>query len=474
MPLSRPTTLVALIVLVLGLLALQPATASSPASSKDTARITVTMTLDGKPVTDVGVEVSNKHRTYYAYPTGKKATYSVKVRPGTYHVAAIDYNAELDLYTGYPTKAIRKQDSAPVTVAKGEHRKVTLKLVRAATVTGRVVEASGAPVPNFRLRATNVDRAGRHADVRTDSEGRYRTYQLAEGTVVVKPRKDARWMGEFDRFGQVTVTAKRGRTVTAPDIILGSEPTGTLTARVDAPYLPSDQVVAHERETGETASLVYDATTDLWSQTVSAGTWEVVPAQTGVTSRAVEVTAGSTAHAGTLKIPDATGTLHLTVLTAKGIRDRRSPITILTAAGDSLDVSRVRRDGSVVVPNLVPGTYRVYSRDIAYARGKSAGPLKVKVKPDIVTKVRYRLPRTRSVEGKVVHKGRPVPGVNVRLPGSYESVRTDKKGRFRITGVTAGKVDLELADRSPRFPIQSMTVNLKKRNAKGVVFSITR
>ncbi len=128
-----------------------------------------------------------------------------------------------------------------------------------------------------------------------------------------------------------------------------------------------------------------------------------------------------------------------------------------------------------MIPNLVPGTYRVFSDNLIYARGKGAGPFEVKVGADAVTKVTYRQPKTRTIEGRVLHKGRPVPGIQL-LPsvGSWQTARTDSKGRFRITGVTRGKVDIRVADRSPLYPIQTKTVSVKKRNAKGVVFSITR
>ena len=59
---TRPTSIVAVLSLGLGLLALSPATASS----KDTARITVTVTLDGKPVKDMYVQVVSKDHNYAA------------------------------------------------------------------------------------------------------------------------------------------------------------------------------------------------------------------------------------------------------------------------------------------------------------------------------------------------------------------------------------------------------------------------
>lgn len=466
---TRPTSIVAVLSLGLGLLALSPATASS----KDTARITVTVTLDGKPVKDMYVQVVSKDHNYAAnWTKGKK--YSTKVRPGTYNIKALNYTDDLDVYTGYPKKALRKQDSAPIKVAKGEHRKVTIKLVRAATVTGRVVDATGAPVPDVFIRATNSDREGRYSGVFTDSEGWYRTSGLAGGAVTVTTGTDRRYAGEFDNFGSVTVSAKKGRTVTAPDLVLNSEPRGTLTVRLDAPFHPRLEVEAYNADRTQFADLVHDPATGLWSQTVSAGTWTVEAPGTGIASRPATVAQGTTIHAGTLRVPDASGTLHLTVLTSKGVRDRRAPITIVTAAGDELSVSRVRRDGSVVVPNLVPGTYRVFSDQLIYARGKGAGPFKVKVEADVVTKVTYRQPKTRTIEGRVLHKGRPVPGIQLLPSTGWQTGRTDSKGRFRITGVTRGKVDLTLVDRSPLYPIQTMTVSVKKRNAKGVVFSITR
>lgn len=469
MRLTRPTSIIAALSLGLGLLALPPATASS----KDTARITVTVTLDGKPVKDMYVQVKNKDRYYVAnWTKGKK--YSTKVRPGTYTIKAEDLSLDRDVYTGYPKKALRKQDSAPIKVAKGEHRKVTIKLVRAATVTGRVVDATGAPVPNVRLRATNPDRYGRHSEPRTDSEGRYQTRGLAGGTVTVTTRADRRYTGEFASFGTVTVTAKKGRTVTAPDLVLGSEPRGTLTAELDAPFHPRLQVEAYNADRTQFAALVHDPATGLWSQTVGAGRWTVEAPGTGIATQPVTVTEGATAHAGTLQVPEASGTLHLTVLTSKGVRDRRAPITIVTGSGDTLSVDRVRRDGSVVVPNLVPGTYRVFSDKLIYARGKGAGPFEVKVEADVVTKVKYRQPKTRTIEGRVLYKGRPVPGLELFPSTGWQTVRTDSKGWFRITGVTRGKVDISVADRSPLYPIQTMTVSVKKRNAKGVVFSITR
>lgn len=110
--------------------------------------------------------------------TDANGSFSLSVPPGLYRLVAADPARRFA--TGYGANASAFETSTVITLAAGEQANVELALFRGATIAGRVLDATGAPVANVIAAAYNLDGTV-HAAATTNADGTYEIL-VAPGT----------------------------------------------------------------------------------------------------------------------------------------------------------------------------------------------------------------------------------------------------------------------------------------------------
>jgi hypothetical protein len=219
--------------------------------------------------------------------------------PGRYVVKA-DSRGERFLTT-YSGDTVREPDALAVAVAQGGAKRVVVRTVAAAFLTGRVVDGHDRPVEGLYVRAVNLDRYGT-ANARTRSDGRYLLSGLATGRVRVDVIDES-----LTLLARATVDARQGAVVTVRTL----------------------------RATGSSGAAGLDLWTGGARPTSVGGTR--VGAASGVT------VSGAVQHAG---------------LGVAGVQ-----VVVGTAEGAVSARVTTDADGRYQVPDVPAGSWRVYVRD---------------------------------------------------------------------------------------------------------------
>jgi len=276
--------------------------------------------------------------------------------------------------------------------------------------------------------------------------------------------------GPFGHEGSAVVRLKRGKTVTAPDIVVARVPWGTLTAEVDwacEPYCPDDHMpVSAYDEDGNRQWLQQDPKTKLWSTQVLPGTYRVTVNGSNLVTAPVKVTEGAPVHAGTIVVTPAHGTLTGKVLTKHGKPvSKGTDLLILDALGGYTAHAKVGKDGAYRVDHLAPGTHSVYVQSPKASWGPEPRPTQVTVTAGATATADIRFERGRTVKGTVKYNGKGVKGISVTLERDYPLsdivARTGSKGRFTLKNVPTGTFTLEVTDTTPTYRIERKTVTVK-------------
>jgi protocatechuate 3,4-dioxygenase beta subunit len=141
-------------------------------------------TATGKPAAGVPVTVDD-YNTARAFTTTTKAngTYAVPVPPrGDYVVSYRD-----GTFRQYAVGTIDQQRARHYKVASGQRVRVNDRFLQAATLTGRLVDAAGAPVAAATVSYYNTQTAFEQQTT-TDANGHYTFAKLNPGTVKVSFR----------------------------------------------------------------------------------------------------------------------------------------------------------------------------------------------------------------------------------------------------------------------------------------------
>lgn len=113
-----------------------------------------------------------------ATTTNANGSYSLSLPPGLYRLVAADPTRHFA--TGYGADASAFETSTVITLGAGEQSNAQLALFRGATIAGRVLDATGAPVANVIAAAYNLNGTV-HASATTNADGTYEIL-VAPGT----------------------------------------------------------------------------------------------------------------------------------------------------------------------------------------------------------------------------------------------------------------------------------------------------
>lgn len=454
------------LMLVVSLFAAPPVTAKS----KPKGILSGTVTFRGEPVADAWVSLGVSG---LATQTNAKGRYSLKVPVGSYS-AVRAWSTEHSSHVTYAGGTLRRPEAKTTKIRKDRATRVNFNLAPAATIEGRVVDAEGQPVADIELEGRNLVRFDPFR-ITTDSEGRYTAMHLSSGTVEISV---ASYAGGGARFGGSTVArAKAGRTITAPDIRLVMP--GVITAEVEWPGGNQDGSVTAFNEAGDdSASLEQDPDTQLWSAKVTPGTWRVTVDGKNVVTTFVQVEEGETVLAGRLVVPEARGVLAGKVLKKNGKPEARGRVRVYDSLGASAGWAKIKKNGRYTVNGLAPGKYFVIVTE-SRSYWDQTRPQRVQLTAGKTTKatIEPRLKPRHTVRGKVVHGGKGIPGIIVRLDrnggivnalwDSDGATKTNAKGEFTIKSIARGKYTLVVEDNSPvyRFTTKALKV---KGDVKGL------
>ncbi|MDQ2624967.1 MAG: DUF4198 domain-containing protein [Actinomycetota bacterium] len=439
----RRTSLLALVAaLSVGLVAAPPASSapsqqdavakSTFAAAKKAAKkgmLSGTVTFQGKPAAATWIEVRGGGKKYVER-TNKKGRFSVKVAPGKYHVTAGTWN--LPTWVTWYGNTRRKPDAKTVKVAGGKAARIAIKLKTAAQVEGRAFESDGSPSWEGDVSWENSSEPGKIRTIETSEDGYYSLRTASAATLTI-------------RFGgdSLTVRAKKGKIVTAPDLHATPVAEGKIIARVEGALENYTNVHAVSQDGQNRVRLYPEGPEGPWFASVPVGTW-FVELNTRTTKTApVEVTEGATVDAGTLVIPAGRGEIHLEAFDKNGKLSKDGEVIVFDQNWGHVKEKRRVNKKRVKITSLIPGTYWVTLNfwHGSTHEGVSPRPKKVVVEAEDTEKVTLRLEKGRTVKGVVRFKGKPVRGLQVDIedpsgvwyPNGYAT--TDARGRFVIKNV---------------------------------------
>ncbi|WP_250027148.1 carboxypeptidase regulatory-like domain-containing protein [Paractinoplanes maris] len=141
-------------------------------------------TASGRPAAGVSVTVDD-YRTARAFQTTTSATgrYSLPVPPGGDYVVSYRDGT----FRQYAPHTVDQALARHYTVASGQRVRVNDRLLRAASLTGRLVDAAGAPVAGATVRFIYTETAV-ELETTTDANGAYRFQKLNPGPIKVSFR----------------------------------------------------------------------------------------------------------------------------------------------------------------------------------------------------------------------------------------------------------------------------------------------
>lgn len=450
MRLKKFPVIALVLTLMVSLLVAPPATAKP----KPKGTISGTVTFQGKPVADAYVFLNVGS---LSARTDSKGRYSLKVPVSSYKVSS--WSREHSTHETYTGGVLRKPDAKKTKVRKGRTTRVSIELVPAGTIKGRVLDAEGRPVADAELEARNVNRPGGVRPLWTDSEGYYTAMHLSPGKVEIT----ADWsVDDVPHDGRVIAHAKAGRTSTAPDIVVRPYPRGRITAEVEWPEGPQDDwVTALNKDNDEWVQLEQDPETQLWSAKVPPGQWRIVVEGNNVATKTVRVEDGETVHAGRLVVPEARGTLTGKVLRKNGKPAKYGQVSVVDSFGFPSGVATIKKDGRYTVRGLPPGKNTVSVENVHDTWGERPAPQRVLVTAGETTKAILKLERGHTVRGKVTHRAKGVRGITVRLWPSGHIAKTNAQGEFTFRRIARGKYTLEARDNSPVYRYKSQTIKVR-------------
>ncbi len=367
--------------------------------------------------------------------TSSSGVFTTKVQPGAF-TARVSTPASRGFLTTYSGGTVRAPDARPFTTYSGATTRLDVALVASAALTGKVVTASGKPLRNVSVAATNGDRTG-SAQAMTDKHGVYVLRGLATGKVHVT-------FARLDRkIPSATVSVKQGTTTRLTTRVAAWSPFVVVTGKVTGRAVDDQAVELISSSHRVVASATPDRSGRVTFSLVPAGTYHVVVVGTNL-SKKVVVTAGKQASFGTI----ARGTLHKisgVVRSASGAPVVGATVTITDASGTRTDPAETDAHGRFSVVGVVTGTYTVRAKSRSTADGTATVKVLVHRGKDR-TGVSVRLPRAATLQGVVRNShGKVVAGITVKVDG--RTTTTDARGRWVLHGVTPGTRTVAFTDR---------------------------
>lgn len=369
--------------------------------------------------------------------------------------------ANPDIYPGarYPEELL---------VGAGECVEIQIHLQRGATVRGRVLDASGAPV----ARATILGNAGASYATRpgsgttqSDVDGRFELRGLAPGSQTLSSSAEGLLSATCDELTLVDGEVREGVQITM-------EAGLSLAGTVQWPAglgVPGVRVVVIPHELAGDGWRVYERARSEEGSAESAkdGSFQVSNLPPGSYAVYADVTRADSSG----KVSSWSARLNAVAAGTSDLRLTLSPSVacsgrVLDDEGNAIDAFTVtaRREdwpafmegpsreveqsftgaaGEFVLTGLDRGSWMVSTRAAEHLLGE---PRLVEVETPTKWKDPFELTRTASITGKVLDPtGAPVPGAEIRLSalspvGRDGVVETDAEGQFHLTSVGPGPI----------------------------------
>lgn len=445
-------------------------TQSAPAKSAK-GTISGTVTFRGKPVSKLSVFLESK-KTKLVVKTDKHGRFTAAVPPGRYMAHA--YTFRISAFWTYSGNTVHAAQAKRVTVRKGTSATLDLALIPSGTVKGKVVDAAGRPVKGAEVEVFNTRRAGSHGEIRTDARGRFTAVHLATGKVNVIAVDD-RHLPKL--WGRTTVRAVAGKTVRAGKIHLRAPVRGKIVV----------DVKGVEDADGHVSVRVYNLKNGKWKSAlrrptdggltrytvkVAPGEWQVVLSGTNVMSEPLTVAADEKIFAGELEVPTTFTEVSGQLLRPNGKPVKKGVVTITDPHGGFVDIVFTGARGRFTATGVPAGRYTVEGRQ---RKGDKFAPVRqsIDVTAGEPVTLDLRLEKGFTVQGRVLHRGKGVPGLTVTA-GVRRMARTGTKGKFVLRHVARGRYVLWVRDTAPGGYLYKKKVVRVDGNVRGVTMRLKR
>lgn len=385
------------------------------------ATLSGVVTLDGKPLHGINVQLTREHGTPFAMASRADGSYELHVPPGHYRLDSYNYRD----FDGPPDEQLD-------IVAGANHRDLAFKRSQRGTVTGTLVDAQHAPIPHAQVWIGEDARA-LGASMTTDANGAY--------TASVRP-------GHYQvmAFGAPVDADVKADEVTRVDLV--AKHTGKITGRV----------VDDDRHGIQGAYVVSLWLNEMIASTVTdaSGGFELSSSQ-GTDLSAFRIGEAPTRFRDPLKqtgieiVLHRLGSIDGTVTNADGSPADAFSVEV-RADGDLHTMQFDRAHGAFHLSRVLPGATRLRA-----IRGGEGAPVELTIAPgQALTGVALTLPPSVDLALRILDAADRTPIANAKVDFStprgtetlwltHDDQRSDAAGVVTIRGAPLGDAMLEVA-----------------------------
>ena len=445
-----------------------------------------------QPVANVSVQIINLATGYYySTQTGSNGTYLLDGLPGGgYQLEFLPEGGEDYVYQYYPDES-NAAAAQPVAVSAGQTSHADASLATAATISGKVTDATGAPVSGIRVFVDNYGGSGVNyvstTESTTDSNGNWSVIGLPTGTYQVEFVPPYPSIYAFQYYDAATgenpptpVTLTAGTTTSNIDAALttGGQISGTVTNGITGGPAAGVSVIALDSSGDQMSYTTTDSQGNYTLPGLSPSASyrvEFSPASgsplasefysSGATLEAatpVSVTVGQTTPNIDETLGEGGSISGVVTDAATGYPIGGVRVTITDDAGEAVYANEfgpyTDQDGSYDVTNLPPGSYKVEFSSVGalgFQYYKDADTLSAATDVMVaagqaVTSVDGALTEGGSLQGRVTDAstGQALVDAEVEIVDArgdlLNDAFTDANGQYTVFGITPGTYYVEV------------------------------